>query len=56
MGETHTGSSLLYFFRDSAEDRDDLNHDLDDDIPHGRGRSHRYVCLKSLEKVFHAVK
>ena len=56
MGETHTGSSLPDFFRYNPKYRDDLNHDLDDDVPHGRRRSDLYVCLKSLEEVFHAAK
>ena len=56
MGETHTGSSLLYFLRDNAEDRDDLNHDLDDDVYHSLRRSDLYVCFKPLEKVFHTAK
>ena len=56
MGETHTGLSLPYFLRYNSKDRDHLNHDLDDDISHGRRRSHLYVCLKPLEEVFHAAK
>ena len=56
MRETHTGSSLMDFLRQNPKYRDDFNHDLDDDVPHGRRRSHLYVCLKSLEKIFHAAK
>ena len=56
MRETHTGSSLTDFLRHNPKYRDDLNHDLDDDVPHGRRRSHLYVYLKSLEEVFHAAK
>ena len=56
MGERHTGSSLPDFFRHNPKYRDDFNHYLDDDVPHGRRRSHLYVCLKSLEEVFHAAK
>ena len=56
MGKTHTGSSLPYFLRYNSKDRDHLNHDLDDDIFHSHRRSDLYVCLKSLEKVFHAAK
>jgi hypothetical protein len=55
-GGRHTGSSLPYFLRHDPKDRDNLNHDLDDDVPHGRRRSDLYVCLKPLEKVFHAAK
>ena len=56
MGETHTGPSLLYFLRDNPKDGDDFNHDIDDDVSHGCRRSNLYVCLKSLEEVFHAAK
>ena len=56
MGERHTGSSLPDFFRYNPKDRYDFNHDLDDDVPHGRRRSHLYVCLKPLKEVFHAAK
>jgi hypothetical protein len=56
MEEWHTGSSLLEFLRHDPEDRDNLNHDLDEDVPHGCRRSDPYVCLKPLEKVFHAAK
>ena len=54
--KTHTGSSLTDFLRHNSKDRDHLNHDLDDDVPHGRRWSDLYVCLKSLEKIFHAAK
>ena len=56
MRERHTGPSLLDFFRYNSKDRNDLNHDLDDYVLHGRRRSHLYVCFKPLEKVFHAAK
>jgi hypothetical protein len=56
MEKWHTGSSLLDFLRHNPKDRDNLNHDLDEDVPHGRRRSDLYVCLKSLKKVFHAAK
>ena len=56
MGETHTGSSLTDFLCHNSKDRDNLNHDLDNDVPHGRRRSDRCVCLKPLEKVFHTTK
>ena len=51
-----TGSSLTDFLRYDPKDRDNLDHDLDDDVPHGRRRLDLYICLKSLEEVFHAVK
>jgi hypothetical protein len=56
MGKMHTRPSLLDFLRHDPKDRDYFNHDLDDDVPHGRRRSDLYVCLKPLEKVFHAAK
>jgi hypothetical protein len=52
-GEKHTGSSLPDFLRHYPKDRDNLNHDLDDDVYHGRRRSNLDICLKTLEKVFH---
>ena len=56
MGETHTGSSLTDFLRHDPKDRDNLNHDFDNDVPHGRRRSDLYVRFKPLEKVFHTAK
>jgi hypothetical protein len=56
MHETQTGSALPDFLSHDPKDRDNLNHDLDDDVPHGCRRSDLYVCLKPLEKVFHAAK
>jgi hypothetical protein len=56
MVGTHTGSSLAHFLRHDPKYRDHLNHDLDDDVPHGRRRSDLYVCLEPLEKAFHAAK
>ena len=56
MGKAHTGSSLPDLLRHDPKDRDNLNHDLHDDVPHGRRRSDLYICLKPLEKVFHAAK
>ena len=56
MGETHTGPPLPDFPRHDPKDRDDLNHDLDDDVYHGLRRSDLYICFKTLEKVFHTAK
>jgi hypothetical protein len=56
MGKMHTGSSLPDFLCHDPKDRDNLDHDIDHDVPHGRRRSDLYVCLKPLEKVFHAAK
>ena len=55
-GETHTGSPLPDFLRHDPKDRDNLDHDLDDNVPHCRSRSDLYICLKSFEEVFHAIK
>ena len=52
----HTGSSLPDFLCYDPKDRDDLNHDLDNDIRHGRRRSDLYIRLEPLEKVFHTTK
>jgi hypothetical protein len=55
-GEEHTGSPLPDFLRHYPKDRDNLNHDLHDDISHGCRRSDHYICLKALEEEFHAAK
>ena len=55
-GEEHTGSPLPDFFRHDPKDRDNLNHDLYNYISHGYRRSDLYICLKALEKEFHAAK
>ena len=54
--EERTGSSLPDFFRHYPKDRDNLNHDLYDNISHGCRWSDLYICLKALEKEFHAAK
>ena len=54
--KARTLSTLTNFLGHDPKDRDNLNHNLDDDVPHGRRRSDLYICLKSLEEVFHAAK
>jgi hypothetical protein len=44
------------FLRHDAENRDNLNHDLNNDVRHGRGRPEVYVFFKAHEKGFHAAK
>src|ERR1700761_8149106 len=56
MGKMHTGSSLPDFLCHDPKDRDNLNHDLDDDVCHGRRRSDLYICLEPLKKVFYTAK
>jgi hypothetical protein len=48
--------SLPDFLRDDAEDRDDLNYDLNNDVEHGDGRPEMYVLFKAHEKGFHSAK
>jgi hypothetical protein len=52
----HTGSSLTDFLCHDAKDRDDLNHNLNNDIHHGRGRPEMYIFFKPHEKGFHSAK
>ena len=52
----HTGFPLPDFLRHDAEDRDDLNHDLNDGIHHGCGWPEMYILFKAHEKGFHAAK
>ena len=52
----HTRSSPLDFLRHDPKDRDNLDHNLDNDVPHCRSRSDLNICLKSLEEEFHAIK
>ena len=54
--ERRTGSSLPNFLRHDPKDRDNLDHNFDDNVSHGRRRSDFYIRLKSLEEVFHTVK
>ena len=48
--------SLLDFLRYNTEDRDDLNHYLDDDVHHGSGWPEMNVLFKAHEKGFHSTK
>ena len=51
--EGHTCSSLPHLLRHDPKDRDYLDHDLDDDVRHGRRRSDMNIFLKSDEKGLH---
>ena len=52
----HTESSLLNFLRYDPKDRNNLDHDLNNDVRHGRRRLDVYIRLKPLEEEFHAAK
>jgi hypothetical protein len=52
----HTNSPLPEFLRHDPKDRNNFNHDFHDDARHSHRRSDFYICLKSLEKEFHATK
>ena len=52
----HTESSLLNFLRYDPKDRNNLDHDLNNDVRHSCRRLDVYVRLKPLEKEFHAAK
>ena len=54
--ERRTGSSLPNFLRHDPKDRDNLDHNFDDNVSHGRRRSDFDIRLESLEEVFHAIK
>ena len=54
--EGHTRSSLPDLLRHGPEDRQYLNHDLDDDVRHSRGRPDLYILFKPLEKVLQTAK
>ena len=54
--KSHTGSSLLDFLCHNAEDRDDLNHGLNDNVHHSGGRPEMNVLFKTHEKQFHSAK
>ena len=54
--EGHTRSSLPDLLRHDPEDREYLDHDLDDDLHHSCGRPDLYILFKPLEKVFQADK
>ena len=53
MRKQNTGSPLSNFLGHNTEDRDNLNHNLDDDVSHGRGWSELYIFLEPLEKGLH---
>jgi hypothetical protein len=44
------------FLRHDTEDRDNLNHNLNNDVRHRRGRPEVYIFFKPHEKGFHAAK
>ena len=48
--------SLPDFLRHNTEDRDNLNHYLNDDVHHGGGRPEMYIFFKAHEKGLHAAK
>ena len=54
--EAHTQFSLPDLLRHDPKDREDLNHDLDDDVRHTCGRSDVYVLFKTLKKVLYSAK
>jgi hypothetical protein len=56
IDEGHTEWSLLDFLGHDPKDRNNLDHDLNDDVRHSRCRSDLYIHLKPLEKEFHAAK
>ena len=53
---SHTGSRLPDFLRHNTEDRDDLNHGLNNNVHHSGGRPEMYVLFKTHEKGFHSTK
>ena len=52
----HTQFPLSNLLRHDAKDRENLNHDLYDNVCHSCGRPNVYVLLKTPKKVFHAAK
>jgi hypothetical protein len=47
--------SLLDFLRDDPKDRKNLDHDLNDNLRHGRCRSNGDVFFKPHKKILHTV-
>jgi hypothetical protein len=47
--------SLLDFLRDDAKDRNNLDHDLNNNLRHGRCRSNGDIFFKPHKKIFHAI-
>ena len=54
--EVRTQFSPSDLLRHDPKDREDLNHDLYDDVRHSCGRLDVCVFFKTLKKVFHAAK
>src|SRR6266702_4433336 len=54
--EVHTHLSLPDLLRNDPKDRENFDHDLNDDVRHGCGRSDLYICLEPLKKVCDAAK
>ena len=51
-----TQSPTPHFLCRNRKDREYLHHNLDDYVPHSRGRGDSSVYLKSTEEAFDAVK
>ena len=54
--KARTLSTLTNFLGHDPKDRDNLNHNLDNDVRHRRRRSDVYVFLKPFKKEFQATK
>ena len=52
----HTQFPLPDLLRHNPEDRENLNHDLSDDVCHSSSRPDVYIFFKTLKKEFHAAK
>ena len=55
MRQRLTHSPTFHFLCCNRKDRQYLHHNLDDYVPHSRGRYDASVYLKSMEETFNAI-